>query len=232
MTRLFLTSMTTMILSFFLLLSSVRGFVENVVVVPNRHGLVATRPTTQSLGLLCGNRNTKARGVVVPTLVLGATRQEDNDNDDSSEGFLTNTPATPLDRPLLAAVDAVALMGFAVVGKASHSTTDGSLDVLAVLFTSLPFLLAWFATSPLTGVYQPTTPQTADSSNLAVTTVRQVAPGWAVAIPLGCVLRGLVKGYVPPTSFVIVTMIATLIILTLARLAFAIVEDFFVELVN
>lgn len=217
-----------------LLVGVAQGFVGHAVVVPNRRRLKTLPPRGVGLTSFSSSQHSKERRGQV-TLLLGAsTRQENDDgdnNDSGGEGFLmTTTTATPLDRPLLAAVDAAALLGFAAVGKASHSTTDGSLDVFAVLSVALPFLLAWFATSPLTGVYQPT-PKTLDS-NLAVTTVRQVAPGWAVAIPLGCVLRGLIKGYVPPTAFVIVTLIATLVILTLARLAFAFVEDFFVELVN
>ena len=60
----------------------------------------------------------------------------------------------------------------------------------------------------------------------------KTAKGWIVAVPLGCVLRGVIKGYVPPVPFVIVTMIATLVIVGGARVAFAFAEDFFVELVN
>lgn len=134
--------------------------------------------------------------------------------------------STPLDRPLLALVDAAALTGFAAVGKASHSA-DGALDVLAVGQTALPFVVAWLATSPLTGVYR----ETDKDQSLVQATVQQVVLGWIVAIPLGCVFRGLIKGYVPPTSFVIVTLIATLVILSLSRLLFAFVEDFFVEFV-
>ena len=136
--------------------------------------------------------------------------------------------STPLDRPLLALVDAAALTGFAAVGKASHSGPNGAIELSAVLQTAFPFLLAWFATSPLTRVYK----ETDKSQNLALATVKQVLLGWVVAIPLGCALRGLIKGYVPPTSFIVVTLIATLVILTLSRLLFAIAEDFFVEMVN
>lgn len=148
----------------------------------------------------------------------------DGATDREQEGL--SSLATPLHRPVLALVDAAALTGFAAVGKASHGA-DGALDVLAVLSTALPFLLAWFATSPLTGVYQ----DTDKSRSLVTANARQVVPGWAVAVPLGCLLRGVLKGYVPPVSFVVVTLIATLVILVLARISFAVVEDFFVEFV-
>ena len=36
---------------------------------------------------------------------------------------------------------------------------------------------------------------------------------WIVATPLGLVFRGLSKGYVPPTPFIIVSMVATAVLL-------------------
>ena len=53
-----------------------------------------------------------------------------------------------------------------------------------------------------------------------------------VAIPLGIVLRGVIKGYVPPVPFMVVTLISTLVILAGVRVVFSVAEDFFVELVN
>lgn len=134
---------------------------------------------------------------------------------------------TPLDRPLLALVDVSALTAFAAVGKASHNS-DGSLELTAVALTALPFWLAWLGTSPFTGVYK----STENKDNLIKATLQQVVVGWALAIPLGCVLRGFIKGYIPPIPFVVVTLVSTLIILSIARLVFAVAEDFFVELVN
>lgn len=135
--------------------------------------------------------------------------------------------SSPFDRPVLAAVDATALLVFAGIGKASHSP-DGSLDIGAVVLTAAPFVASWLLTSPITGVYSPDDRQT----NLIKGTVIKASKGWAVAVPLGCVLRGLIKGYAPPLPFVIVTLIATLVILSVARIVFSLAEDFFVELVN
>ena len=138
----------------------------------------------------------------------------------------------PTNRPVLAMIDTIALLGFAAVGKASHSA-DGSLDLAAVAATAFPFVASWFLTSPLTGVYDIAVPSvTNEDTNLVKDTFLQTVKGWALAVPLGCVLRGIIKGYIPPISFVIVTLIATLVILTTARIAFAVAEDFFVELVN
>ena len=127
--------------------------------------------------------------------------------------------STPLDKPLLASVDFVSLVTFAGVGKASHSA-DGSLDIAAVFVTAFPFLLAWYTTSPLTGVYKDT-----DGDNMALDALKVAAKGWIVAVPLGCVLRGIIKGYVPPAPFVIVTMIANLVILGSTRILYSVAED-------
>lgn len=130
--------------------------------------------------------------------------------------------STPLDRPILAMVDLASLLTFAAVGKASH-TPDGSIDPLATASVAFPFLVAWFATSPFTGVYSPDE----RTGNLLLDTFVKSGKGWIVAVPLGCVIRGIIKGYVPPLPFVVVTMIATFVILGLGRLLFAVLEDFF-----
>jgi Protein of unknown function (DUF3054) len=126
-----------------------------------------------------------------------------------------------LDRPLLAILDLVALLVFAAIGKASHAAGDGTSlvqEASAVALTALPFILSWFATSFVTGVYQ--TIEKDDDDNWLTSSWKQTAKGWIVAVPLGCVGRGLIKGYVPPVPFVIVTMIATLVILGLTRMAY------------
>jgi hypothetical protein len=174
-----------------------------------------------------------------PTCLRAGKTADDKDLDQDKQFYEPEDRVitTPLDRPVLALVDTAALVGFAAVGKASHNS-DGTIQVAAVLQTALPFLAAWFMTSPFTSVYNNNNNKTTkdggsdDSNNLVITTIQQVVKGWIVAIPLGCALRGILKGYLPPTSFVIVTLIATLIILSMARILFTVVEDVFVELVN
>jgi hypothetical protein len=153
--------------------------------------------------------------------ILSLSSKSTEDADSSS--FLTSL-STPLDRPLLAAIDVAALTVFSAVGKASHSA-DGSLDISAVAAVAFPFVTSWLVTSPLTGVFTPDN----RSENLVKDAFLKTANGWIFAIPLGCVVRGVIKGYVPPVPFVIVTMIATLVILTVCRILFSVAEDFFVE---
>ena len=153
-----------------------------------------------------------------------------NDIDDEASSIIpsstSNTIYTPLDRPLLAIVDTISLVIFAAIGKSSHSA-DGSPDSLAVLITAFPLITAWMVTSPLTGVYSPDDRET----NVMISTASKVAKGWVLAIPLGIALRGVIKGYVPPTPFIIVTLLSTLVILAGVRILFSVVEDFFVEFV-
>lgn len=156
------------------------------------------------------------------TIQLSRKNEEDVESNSSS----TMTIYTPLDRPLLAIIDAISLTTFAAIGKSSHSN-DGSLSLIAVLITAFPFITAWMVTSPLTGVYSPDV----RDEDLALSTALKVGKGWALAIPIGIALRGVIKGYVPPVPFIIVTLISTLVILVGVRIAFSLVEDFFVEFV-
>lgn len=151
----------------------------------------------------------------------------DDSIEDSTLSPTSNTIYTPLDRPLLAVVDSISLVIFAAIGKSSHSA-DGSLDLIGILITAFPFITAWLATSPLTGVYSPDDRE----QNILSSTALKVGKGWIVAVPLGIALRGVIKGYVPPVPFIIVTLIATLVILAGVRILFSVAEDFFVELVN
>ncbi len=135
--------------------------------------------------------------------------------------IVTKSFSTPLDQPILASLDFLSFMIFAAIGKASHSA-DGSLDIGAVTTTAFPFLLSWFATSPLTGIYNDDDYD--GEKNELFDAAKVTLKGWILAVPLGCVGRGLIKGYVPPLPFVIVTLISTLVILTVVRSLYSLVE--------
>ena len=108
--------------------------------------------------------------------------QNDEDSEIPSTG--DTTIYTPLDRPLLAIIDIISLTIFAATGKSSHSA-DGSLDLIGVLTTAFPFISAWLATSPLTGIYSPDD----QDNNVSVSTALKVGKGWILAIPIGIALR-------------------------------------------
>jgi hypothetical protein len=84
------------------------------------------------------------------------------------------------ERPAVVVGDAVALMTFAAIGRGNHASSDGS-----VLLTAFPFLLSWFLCAPVLGAYR-----SSPSLKQAVTTA---LPAWALSVPLGCLLRGLLQ---------------------------------------
>ena len=162
--------------------------------------------------------------------LYSSSNDDDVDNDTATKEVISTMGNiyTPLDRPLLAIIDTISLTIFAAIGKSSHSS-DGSLDILSVLITAFPFITVWLATSPITAVYSPDYKN--EKSNVIASVLMKVMGGWLLAIPLGIVMRGLIKGYVPPAPFIVVTLLATLIILVGVRILFSIAEDFFVEFV-
>ena len=184
-----------------------------------------------------------------------ASKQSNNLNDEQTTRTSTTddvvTYYTPADRPILATVDTMSLLLFAAIGKSSHSSDSdvGGIDennIVGILYTALPFVVAWLTTSPLTGIYSPDTNQQIrlvnnndddnnnnnNNNSVLVTTATSIGKGWAVAIPLGIGLRGTMKGYVPPMPFVIVTLIATFVILVGMRILYTVLEDFYLEYRN
>ena len=206
---------------FLLMVGAVSSFTtttNSFATLPTRVAL-SSRPASSLQSL---HQSTRTKNHAINTSSKLCMNQIDEDT-----GKLSSKIYTPLDRPLLAVVDTISLVIFAAIGKSSHSG-DGSLDLLAVLVTAFPFVTSWLATSPLTGVYSP---DDRDSNVLSSTAVK-IGKGWLIAVPLGIVARGVIKGYVPPVPFMIVTLISTLVILTGVRILFSVAEDFFVELVN
>lgn len=111
----------------------------------------------------------------------------------------------------LAIVDFLAILTFAFVGRSNHGE---ELDLLAVFATALPFVAAWFALSPFTGAYS----RQATSSKGGVP--KGLALGWGVAMPLALGIRGLTKGAIPPTPFIIVSLAATFVLLSAYRFVY------------
>lgn len=199
---------TRALVSLLLLLVVASGFVSEVkafAIVSTSQRIAHVPPIQSAFNKKCTIKQSK---------VTLAQSQEDSD--------IGSKLSTPLSEPALAALDIVALVGFAAVGKASHAP-DGSVDLSAVLVTGFPFVVSWLLTSPLTGVYQDLqlTKSSASTGDIAKDALVQTAKGWALAVPLGCALRGIIKGYVPPVPFVIVTLIATLVILGGVRVVYA-----------
>lgn len=209
---------------------TVHGFSPSVAMSSSR---TLNQSPNAKLNLARLKSNNHRRRRFLPTsLFVIKSSSDKNDSSSlnrSSSAVEESTIYTPLNRPLLAVIDIISLIIFAVIGKSSHNT-NGDPDVVAVLMTAFPFVTAWLSTSPVTNVYSPD--DTSDDSNVLVSTAKKIIKGWAVAVPLGIALRGVIKGYFPPISFIIVTLISTFIILVVVRVLFAILEDVFVEIVN
>ena len=174
----------------------------------------------------CESIHAQRRVARQPLELQSNNNNNNQSNDDEGRDSLATdgVPSSPLDRPILSAIDATALFIFAGIGKASHSAVDGSLDVFAVLVTAFPFLVSWFLIAPLVGSYTPEATRDVKSA------VIQTAKGWALAVPMGCLLRGVIKGYVPPIPFVIVTLISTLVILSAGRAGYTFLTELYVEM--
>lgn len=155
----------------------------------------------------------------VPTSYLGMGKNK------FSFQSTDNTYDTLWERPLLLLCDILCLFIFASIGKAAHNTA-GDIDVLAILLTALPFVIAWVGTTPLLGLYNgdATTTSSEEGEGILSPTLIRLTKGWIVAIPLGIVLRGILKGYIPPVPFIIVTMISTWVILATVRYFYSKVE--------
>lgn len=191
--------------------------------------LLPTSPRNVATTSSSSNSFLQRPGLVVPECHPSrtprkVTRRQLQQPLQSNKSNEDGVPSSPLDRPILSAIDAASIFIFAGIGKASHSAVDGSLDVFAVLVTAFPFLVSWFLIAPLVGSYTPEATRDVKSA------VIQTGKGWALAIPMGCLLRGVIKGYVPPIPFVIVTLISTLVILSAGRAGYTFLTELYVEM--
>ncbi len=104
-------------------------------------------------------------------------------------------------RAILGAGDVAAIGAFVALGLESHGLLDNwQLNLVRV---SAPFVIGWFAVSPLTRVYSATT--LAGARPL----MARSALNWLAGITLGLALRGLVfREDVVPT-FALITLLFT-----------------------
>ena len=111
----------------------------------------------------------------------------------------------------LGAGDTLALLIFATIGRVSHHE---ALTLATSFETALPFLVGWFATAPLLGGFG----KEAQGGNVG-SAVGAAAKSWIVAVPVSIVIRSLLRGYVPDKAFIIVSFVATAVLLLGLRAA-------------
>lgn len=114
---------------------------------------------------------------------------------------------------LLIGGDAAALLVFAAIGRKNHGE---GLQLAETFNTALPFLVGWAVASGLTGAYS------GNSKDRSIgKAANTAARAWILAVPVALVLRSIQRGYIPDKSFVIVSFIATGVLLIGWRSALA-----------
>ena len=108
----------------------------------------------------------------------------------------------------LAVTDVLALLTFAAIGRNNHGE---GFDFLALIVTAAPFIASWLLLSPLLGSYS----RGATSSKGGIPV--GIAPGWLVSTALALTVRGVTKSAVPPTPFIVVSMVSTFGLLSMYR---------------
>jgi hypothetical protein len=112
-------------------------------------------------------------------------------------------------RIILATGDVTALAVFAAIGRASHHE---ALSVLDALGTAAPFIVGWVSASTLLGGY---------SRRAVETPLKTAGLAWITGIPAGLLVRSLLRGHLPETTFVAISMAFTGIFLIGWRSAYA-----------
>ena len=118
---------------------------------------------------------------------------------------------------LLVIGDALALLIFAALGRASHGEDAGLTALAQVAETAAPFIIGWFAVAPLFGAYR------AQVTGALQPMLARTALTWLVAWPIGLGLRALIRQTTIPVSFALVTFVTVLAIMSLWRGAFALI---------
>jgi hypothetical protein len=120
-------------------------------------------------------------------------------------------PAAPHSR-LLPLLHSAAAAG----GRARASAAAQPHTPAAPLLPPPPRSTGWFAAAPLLGGYGK-----AARGGAPGPAAGAAAKVWAVGVPLGLAVRGISKGYVPPTPFIIVSLAATAVLMVGWRAALA-----------
>jgi len=114
---------------------------------------------------------------------------------------------------LLVGGDLAFLLLFIAIGRNNHGE---SLDITSVFSTAAPFLLGWFGAADIQRAFG----KEAQGGDVKAA-AKKAGVVWATGIPVGIFVRSAQRGYLPDTSFVIVTLAVTLVFLVGWRSALA-----------
>lgn len=116
---------------------------------------------------------------------------------------------------LLVGGDVLAFLAFSALGRRSHGAAAG-LDAFAqIAETAAPFAAGWLLAAPLLGAFKP------DVVAHPRAMLSRTALSWLVALPIGLLLRALVRQSGIPLSFAITTLLVLMVLLCGWRGAFA-----------
>eukprot|EP00238_Polyblepharides_amylifera_P000830 CAMPEP_0196571518 /NCGR_PEP_ID=MMETSP1081-20130531/1679_1 /TAXON_ID=36882 /ORGANISM="Pyramimonas amylifera, Strain CCMP720" /LENGTH=273 /DNA_ID=CAMNT_0041888497 /DNA_START=52 /DNA_END=870 /DNA_ORIENTATION=- len=105
---------------------------------------------------------------------------------------------------LLATGDAVCLLLFCAIGRATHGE-----DVFspALIVTALPFLIGWFSAAKKLSEYNlgAFTSESVQSTQVGTVAIG-AAQNWLLGIPLACLLRSIFQLHIVPVSFTGIAM--------------------------
>ncbi|KAL9238023.1 hypothetical protein vseg_012503 [Gypsophila vaccaria] len=107
---------------------------------------------------------------------------------------------------LLAGGDVLALFMFAAIGRFSHGFTVFDAETLR---TADPFIAGWFLSAYFLGGYS----EDGRGMNGSSKAISAAAKSWALGIPIGLGIRAWTSGHLPPTSFALVTLGSTAVLL-------------------
>lgn len=146
--------------------------------------------------------------VEIRKIAVGDTRWSGQSN--VEEEFISKgNPVDIINRPFLYLGDMLAIFTFAAVGRGNHGE---NLGIWPIIETAAPFFIAWTILSSFLGAYTRNA-----TSKQGLQAVLGIIPAWMVSIPSALVIRGYIKDYIPPTPFIIASMIATFVLISLWR---------------
>lgn len=107
--------------------------------------------------------------------------------------------------------DALVFVIFSLVGRGNHHEASGAGALPDVLGTAAPFLVGWFLVAPLVGAYRH------GALGAARSALPRTALAWAVAGPVGLLLRAALLRRGIPLSFAVVALLFNLVALLVWR---------------
>jgi hypothetical protein len=107
--------------------------------------------------------------------------------------------------------DIIILFLFSMLGRMAHQQ---SLELWAVSETTAPFVIGWLVAAVLVGALKP--------ENLTTIrgTLHKAVLAWLIGVPLGLLIRALILQRWFHWSFILITMVGTLVMIVAWRMAY------------